>query len=81
MPDRISIGSLVILPGQSGFVPYDEAMAEIMNAGGLIGAEALIVYGETDQLVPPERSRKLQELFSGHTVRTPWPSSAGGPPI
>jgi hypothetical protein len=36
---------------QGGFLPYDEGMAAMMTSGGPITAEALIVSGETDDLV------------------------------
>lgn len=67
---RDSHTTLLAVP-QGGFIPFDESMAEMMTSGAPIPAEALVVSGETDQLVPPERSRQLQALFGKYTARAP----------
>ena len=51
----------------SGFVPRDEKAAERLLAG-VKDVPSLHVFGQTDQLVVPERSRALTTLFADATV-------------
>jgi hypothetical protein len=51
----------------SGFVPRDhEAAASLLV--GVSDVPSLHVFGNTDELVVPERSRALSELFEGSTT-------------
>ena len=54
----------------AGFVPNDQAAAAALLAGVDGSVPSLHVIGAADQLVTPERSLGLAELFDGPTVVT-----------
>lgn len=46
----------------AGFLPRDERFADLLRTNKP-GMPILIVHGESDALVPPERSRQLQDAI------------------
>ena len=54
----------------AGFVPNDQTAAAALLAGVDAGVPTLHVLGAADELVAPERSMALAELFEGSTVVT-----------